>query len=228
MCGRVSMSQTREETITYLTDEYAIGELSEAILLPRYNVGPGQQLLAVIHDGKHFRAGTLKWGFVPFFAKNASGGYAMINAKAETIAERSAYRSALSVKRCVILADGFYEWKFEDHRKIPYRIVLRNHSLFAIAGLWSNFIRPDGTPLYTCTLITTSANAMMAPIHERMPVILTPEAKSIWLDPTVTDPGPLTKILLPYDAAAMEGYEVSRVVNDATHDVPECIARLHS
>ncbi len=224
MCGRFSLAVNREEMLEYLHDEYLIDELTEEALLPRYNVAPGQKILSVLHDGLKFRVGMLQWGFVPSFAKSEKDLSMMINAKAETIALKPAFRSSLEHKRCVILADGFYEWKKEESKKTPMRILVNDLPILPLAGIWSTFTRPDGTKLYTCAILTTSANELMSSIHDRMPVILTKANQAIWLDSGITNSETLSQALLPYDSAPMKAYEVSSLVNRATFDGPECIS----
>ncbi|MCK7485019.1 MAG: SOS response-associated peptidase [Bacillus subtilis] len=139
--------------------------------------------MTVLSDGVRYRVGELKWGLVPPFASDPKIGYSMINAKSETLFEKPSYRASIAKKRCVILADGFYEWKTEGSQKIPHRIVLKDQKLFAMAGLWSAYQREDGSKLFTCTIITTQANPLVATIHDRMPVILEGANLKEWLDP---------------------------------------------
>lgn len=225
MCGRITMAYTMDAVTEYLYRNYHIGDFAShtEIALPRYNVAPGQQLIAVINDGKEFRAGLLKWGFVPFFQKSEKAGYNMINAKAETVAQKPAFRTALKTNRCIILADGFYEWKKENDRKIPMRFLLEDRRIFGFAGLWSTMTCEDGSRLSTCTIITTVANLLLAPVHDRMPVILSPEHERLWLDPKITDPDLLLSVLLPFDPKKMVAYPVSPKINNAHFDDPSCI-----
>jgi putative SOS response-associated peptidase YedK len=223
MCGRFTLDIEPEAMTNYLYEHYQIENLNEDIRLPRYNVAPGQQILTVLNDGKKYRAGTLKWGFVPFFSKDEKIGYKMINARAETLAEKASFKQSLVNKRCIILADGFYEWKKENNAKFPMRFRLKERELFSFAGLWSSYTREDGTKLYTCTIITTTPNSLVSPVHDRMPVILTKDAEKIWLNPEQKDPQLLTSLLNPYDVNHMEVYPVSSLVNSTKYDQKECI-----
>lgn len=226
MCGRFTVSVSKEELKDYLKEEYQIEEFVGDIELPRYNVAPGQKVISVINDGTQHRAGLLQWGFVPFFAKDESIGSKMINAKAETLNEKPSFKPSLTHKRCVVLADSFYEWKEEDSRKQPMRILLKDQKLFPMAGLWSTYTREDGTKLYTCSIITTSANSFMTPIHNRMPVILNHETRAIWLDTNNKNINHLMSILTPYDANQMFAYPVSNMVNNPKNDSISCITKV--
>jgi len=223
MCGRFTITVTMDELKDYLSEYYDIDEMKSDFVLPRYNVAPGQDVISIINDGNKNRVGLFKWGFVPSFAKDEKIGYSMINAKSETLQEKPSYRPSLEQKRCVILADGFYEWKKEDKHKIPMRILMKDKSIFPIAGLWSTFTRSDGSKLHTCTIVTTQANEIVSDIHDRMPVILTDETKISWLNPRITDYKILTTLLKPFDSKRMYTYQVSSKVNTATFDDMECI-----
>jgi len=188
---------------------------------PRYNVAPTQAVVTVTDDGtRHLE--QMRWGLVPRWAKDPKGGARMINARAETLAERPAYRGALRRRRCLIPADGFYEWaEGAGSRKArrPMYVRLTTGEPFAFAGLWDEWRPPEGgEPLRTCTIVTTEANALVAAFHHRMPVILAPEVEAVWLDPGLTDPAHLRSLLVPYPAAAMEAYPVSTAVNAAANE----------
>ncbi|GIQ69206.1 putative SOS response-associated peptidase YoqW [Xylanibacillus composti] len=191
--------------------------------VPRYNVAPGQLIPAIVHDGTKNRLGELKWGLVPNWAQDAKGGFKMINARAETVREKPAFRASFQRKRCIIPADGFYEWKeTKDRRKQPMRIVLRDRSLFAMAGLYDTWMAPDGSKLSTCTIITTAPNALMRDIHDRMPVILRREDEALWLDRRESNEDRLLALLQPYPADEMEAYPVSPKVGSVKNDDPDC------
>ncbi len=226
MCGRFSLSVNRVEMGKYLEENYGIETYDEAIELPRYNVAPGQNVISVISYENKYRVGLLKWGFVPSFAKNESAGYKMINAKAETLTEKPAFINSFKHKRCVVLADGFYEWHRDGKKKTPYRFTHKDKVIFPMAGLWSTYIKPDGTKLYSCTVITTSANETVESIHNRMPVILSEDMRKIWLDPEVTDLRKLTDLLTPADKEVLYAYQVSDGVNKTNNDIPECIQAI--
>ena len=222
MCGRFSITVTKEELADYLIDYYGIDDFSSEINVPRYNVAPGQDIIAIINDGIKYRVGMMKWGFVPFFAKDEKIGYKMINAKAETLHEKVSFKDAFKNKRCLILANGFYEWKKENEQKIPMRIMLKSNNIFAMAGLWSLFKREDKTNLFTCTIITTNANETVSKIHDRMPVILTTEKAKLWLNHEIDDLNLLSSILIP-SQEDMDSYQVSPLVNNPKNEKAEII-----
>jgi putative SOS response-associated peptidase YedK len=197
-------------------------EFPEA-LPPRYNIAPTQAVVAIPNDGER-RAALFQWGLVPFWAKDPSIGSRMINARAETAAEKPSFRAAYRRRRCLILADGFYEWRSEpDSRtKTPMYIRLASGEPFAFAGLWEVW-RPDDTPLLSCTILTTEPNALVAPIHNRMPVILPPQAYDRWLDPGEVRSGAMDDLLVPYPSEAMTATPVSTLVNSPANDTPACI-----
>jgi putative SOS response-associated peptidase YedK len=215
-----------EELMNFLKDTFSIFDLDPAITVPRYNIAPGQDVLAVIHSSKGYRAGHLRWGLVPSFSKDEKVGYKMINARSETLTSRPSFKQSFQSKRCVILADGFYEWKRDGSQKRPMLIQLKDRRMFMFAGLWSSFKRDDGSILYTTTIITTKANEMMSDIHDRMPVILDAESAFQWLDETETDPTTLQDLLVQYRDEDMTFFPVSSIVNNAKNDSIECIKPL--
>ena len=190
-----------------------------------YNVAPTQDALTVV-GGEARRGGFMRWGLIPHWAKNASIGSRMINARAETVAEKPAFRDALRRRRCLVLADGFYEWQRTGGAKRPMRITMRSGEPFAFAGLWSLWKDPDGNRIPSCAIITTAANELLRPIHDRMPVILPRELEELWLDRSIDDPGALSSVLNPYPDEEMEAFEVSTLVNSAANDGPEVIAHI--
>jgi putative SOS response-associated peptidase YedK len=226
MCGRFTIGISQERMRQHLYENYDIEDFDIELALPRYNVAPGQNVLSVIHDGTKYRAGFLKWGLVPAFAKDEKMGNNMINAKSETLSEKPSFKDSFKNKRCVILGDSFYEWMHQDSSKTPMRIMLTSQGLFPMAGLWSSYTKTDGSRLYTCTIITTKANDTVSPIHDRMPVILTEETKKIWLNPEIKDLSYLSTILVPYDANKMYTYKVSPLVNNPSNECVECINSL--
>ncbi len=216
----------------------AQGVLFDAIP-PRYNVAPQQAVPAVTAAGpKGERLLELcRWGLVPSWAKDPAIGNKMINARAETVAEKPAFRSALTRRRCLIPADGFYEWDKAGGTRQPFHFRLKRKGgneaeaeeeapLFALAGLWEEWEAPDGSPLRTCTIITTTPNAVVAPYHDRMPVILRPENEALWMDPTVRRADVLLPLLAPYPEEEMEAFAVSRKVNTPANDSPDLIEPL--
>ncbi|MFH1574977.1 MAG: SOS response-associated peptidase [Acidobacteriota bacterium] len=190
----------------------------------RYNIAPSLQVLAVPNDGSR-AARAFEWGLIPFWAKDPKIGSRMINARCETLAEKPSFREAYKHRRCLIPADGFYEWRKENSggRKTPMYVRLRSGLAFAFAGLWEFWRAPDGTSRQTCAIITSQPNALMAGIHDRMPVILSVEAYDAWLDPAPRSPGGPDPILVPFPAERMEAHPVSDHVNNPRNDSPECI-----
>ncbi|MEK3933791.1 SOS response-associated peptidase [Sporosarcina sp. FSL W7-1349] len=210
MCGRFTLFAPYYEIVKRFDIESAF---EESDYVPSYNIAPSQQVVAILNDGEKNRLGHLKWGLVPSWAKEEKIGYKMINARAETVAEKPSYRNAFKKRRCILPADSFYEWQRKDGDKIPMRIKLKGDGLFAIAGLWEAWRKPDGSMLYTCTAITTKPNGLMEPIHDRMPVILRKEDEAAWLDPKNEDIHFLGNMLKPFDEEQMEAYIVSSNVN---------------
>ena len=198
MCGRYSLYADYRT----LLDRFGIEESSieETDYTASYNIAPSQEVLAVVNDGTKNRLGFLKWGLIPPWAKDAKIGYKMINARAETAAEKPSFRHAFKKKRCIILADSFYEWQRTDEGKIPMLVKLKSGEPFAFAGLWESWKSPDGKTVNTCTILTTGANELMGTIHDRMPVVLSKEGEKIWLDPRIEDPEVLGKLLKPFDS----------------------------
>ena len=221
MCGRFTLASEVEQ----LQERFAF-EPGEMVVQPSYNIAPGQNVVAVVRDGAVNRAGWLRWGLVPSWAKDVKIGYKMTNARVETVAEKSSFRSALRQRRCLVLADGYYEWRREGKQKIPMYIRLSSRNPFAFAGLWETWQGAEGEPLSTCTILTTAANAALQAIHHRMPVILDPAREALWLDREVTDPEHLLPLLNPALPEAIEAYAVSTWVNLARNNSPACIEPL--
>jgi putative SOS response-associated peptidase YedK len=196
-------------------------------MLPRYNIAPSQEVLAVVSDGEKITGKMLKWGLVPYWANDPKIGFKMINTRAETVDEKASFKHAFKKRRCFVLADGFYEWRKEGNKKIPYRFTLKSERPFAFAGLWEKWDK-HGDSMYTCTIITTKANELVKGVHERMPVILPKEWEEFWLDPAIDDTEYLKSLLRPYPAEEMKMYEVSTAVNSAKNDVEECVKPINS
>jgi putative SOS response-associated peptidase YedK len=192
---------------------------------PAYNIAPTQPVATVVvaTPGLARELVWMHWGLVPSWAKDRSAGSRMINARAETVAQKPAYRAAFRRRRCLVLADGFYEWQRLDGKKRPYFIHLHDDRPFAFAGLWEHWQGAEGETLQSCALVTTEANALMRPIHDRMPVILPEDDYARWLDPSLVAPESLLPLLRPYPSEAMEAYRVSTYVNSPTHDAPLCV-----
>lgn len=191
---------------------------------PRYNIAPGQPVAVIANTGDMYLDHFL-WGLVPSWAKDPGIAARMINARAETLAEKPAFRAAFRRRRCLILADGFYEWyqSPDAAARLPLAFHLRPRRLFAFAGIWEVWHAPDGSVLYTCAIITTAANAFVAPYHARMPVILAPDKYAAWLDPAERTPGELASLLHPLPVGGLSAYPVSTLVNNARIDTPACL-----
>jgi putative SOS response-associated peptidase YedK len=219
MCGRFAL------TIEPVDLEEAFPEYSfPAQYSPRYNISPSQPILVLPNDGEK-KSDFFVWGLIPSWAKDPSIGNRMINARAETLAEKPAFRSAYKYHRCLILADGFYEWQAQpgSKSKIPHFIRLKSGKPFAFAGLWEHWNSPDGSEIRSATIITTEPNEMMAKLHNRMPVILHPNDYAQWIDSAVQPPDRLQKLLVPYPTGEMDAYPVSTLVNSPSNDKVECI-----
>lgn len=224
MCGRYTLTSSGED----LALAFELPELP--FVPPRYNLAPTQEaaVVRVLEPGGPRRLDPLKWGLIPFWAKEAAIGNKMINARAESVAEKPAYKSSFKNKRCLVAADGFYEWKKEGKAKQPYLIRRVDRKPFAFAGLWSSWRNPGqgGKPVETFTILTTSANDLMRPLHDRMPVILDPENFDLWLNPKVQDAEALQPLLVPHAVEGFEAFPVSRLVNSPVNDVAGCIEPL--
>jgi putative SOS response-associated peptidase YedK len=219
MCGRFTLTvdpADLQEAFPQFTfpEKYA----------PRFNIAPSQPILAVPNDGKN-AADFFVWGLIPSWAKDPMIGSRLINARAETLSEKPAFRSGFKYHRCLILADGFYEWKQQPgtKSKVPYFIRLQSGLPFAFAGLWDSWQSPDGGNVNSATIVTTEPNSLMAALHNRMPVILPQDAYAQWLDPAVRTPESLKKLLISYPAEKMTAHPVSTLVNSPTNDRPECV-----
>ena len=217
MCGRYSLIAD----ISELQERFDF-DSSGLTHTPRYNVAPTQMALTVT-NGSGRRGSYMRWGLIPSWAKSPSVGSRMINARAETLAERPSFRTAFQRRRCLVLADGFYEWERKGSSGRPMRIVMASGEPFAFAGLWDAWRDPNGEVVRSCTIITIAANDLLSPIHDRMPVILPRELESLWLDRGIQDPAALGDILMLYPTDAMEAYEVSSLVNSPANDGPEVV-----
>lgn len=224
MCGRFYLDVPKDEFMAH----YGLADTS---LLPprRYNIAPSQEILAIrAIDGGERTVSLLHWGLIPSWSKDEKPHYSMINARAETVASKPAFRSAFKRRRCLIPASGFYEWQPQNHYKQPYAITMKEQdgghpTLFSLAGLWEHWESPEGKVVESCSIVVTDANAVLKPIHDRMPVIVDPDNYTAWLDPENHDTDQLKKLLAPYPAGAMKAYPVSRRMNDPTHDEIDCI-----
>jgi putative SOS response-associated peptidase YedK len=221
MCGRFVLASP----FTVIAEEFRIRN-GGFELRPRYNIAPGQDILAVIRQEGVNRLARFRWGLVPSWADDPSIGNRLINARAETVAQKPSFRSAFDKRRCLIVSDGFYEWRRERKKKTPYYICMKSQKPFGLAGLYETWHSPDGQEISTCTIITTEANDLLRPIHDRMPVILPKEAEDRWLDPAVHDRTLLLTLLHPYPAKEMKAYGVAPRVNAPANDSPDNITPL--
>jgi putative SOS response-associated peptidase YedK len=215
MCGRYTLHHSVEEIAARFNVANVAFEAE-----PRYNIAPTQTIAAITGDGERNLRG-FGWGLVPFWAKDPQIGNRMINARAETIAEKPAYKHALARRRCLIPADGFYEWMRTGAQRTPMYIRFRDERLFAFAGIWERWSDPAGADLYTCSIVTVEPNHIVAPIHNRMPAILAPEDEEAWLEPT-RGAGDVLPLLRPHPPDEMEAFPVSRRVNSPSFDDPAC------
>ena len=222
MCGRYTLTVPVE----ILAEEFGVtGPLPE--VPPSYNIAPTQEVAAVLADDGERRLEMLRWGLIPSWADDPGIGSRMINARSETVPEKPSFRRAFRERRCLILADGFYEWKRTNDGKQPYYIRMEGGRPFAFAGLWESW-RGGREEIRSCTILTTEANDRVSNIHHRMPVILAPEDHGLWLDPDVREADPLLPLLAPYPDDVMEAYPVSRFVNRPANDDPRCVEPLAS
>lgn len=222
MCGRFTLSTPTD----ILVELFEIAAAPMPELPPRYNIAPTQGVAAVriVPGGAVRELAVLRWGLVPFWAKDPDIGARTINARAETVAEKPAYRAAFRQRRCLLPADGFYEWRKEGAAKQPYLFRHQDGRPFAMAGLWELWRSADGPALETCTIITTEANDAVRPVHPRMPAILPPERYADWLDGDGRDG--LQAMLRPYDGDDLVGFRVDRRVNAPDQDDPGLIRPL--
>jgi putative SOS response-associated peptidase YedK len=219
MCGRFTLTVDPAE-LQDIFGEYVF----PTKFAPRFNIAPSQPVLAIPNDEKN-TADFFIWGLIPMWAKDPSIGNRLINARGETVAEKPSFRGSFKYKRCLILADGFYEWKANPGRKTktPYFIHMQDRKPFAFAGLWDSWESPDGSSIKTCTIITTEPNELMETLHNRMPVILHPRDHGKWLDASPQTPENLLPLIKPFPSDVMSAYPVSTLVNKPSNDSPELV-----
>lgn len=221
MCGRFTLTTTPEE----VSREFGLSE--QPLLAPRFNIAPSQTIATISSDPEHARRVLVprRWGLIPSWAKDPKIGNRMINARVETLAEKPAFRAAFRKRRCLVPADGFYEWALRPGAaKQPQHIALPGRRCFAIAGLWESWRDPAGASVESCTLITTQALPKLRAVHDRMPVILAPADYGVWLAPEPPDAATLHRIALGAPAEALAWHPVGRQVNDPRFDDPACLA----
>lgn len=218
MCGRFALTAPASD----IAEIFQVDILPE--VLPRYNVAPTTQVACVVDTDEGRKVEMFRWGLIPSWAKDKKVGYRMINARAETVAEKPSFRSSFKAKRCLVPCDGFYEWVAGENGKTPHYIRMRDSGLFAFAGLWSEWKGGEGS-LNTYTIITTEANEFLKPLHHRMPVILPPDLYTRWLDPQ-TPALDLHAMLKPLTEDSLEYFAVTKTVNSPRNDSAECIEPL--
>lgn len=222
MCGRSSLTKTEKELEARFKATFYSDDLVRYNPLPNYNVAPTNMCPVITSsDPTHFN--LYRWGLIPFWAKDMNIGYKMINARIETIKEKSTYKSAIAKRRCLVPMDGFYEWKKEGSAKQPYRIVSTKQDLFSCAGMWETWKAKDGELVHSFTVITTPPNEMMNQIHDRMPAMLTPEEEAIWLDEMLSPSEAISLLETPYPSDNMKAYPVDPAVGNVRNNYPELI-----
>ena len=219
MCGRYRLSRRKQ-----LVEEYFDCGSEEPDWMPRYNIAPTQPIPVIRQHPKEpiRQLSLMRWGLIPSWAKDSSAAASMINARAETAATKPAFRDALKSRRCLIPADGFYEWMRTGKTKQPYCFEVNEGKLLALAGLWEGWKDPSGQWVKSCSILTTTPNAVTSAVHDRMPVILDPDAYDLWLDPGMQNVAAISELLKPYDARSMRCYPVSTRVNSVSNDDLEC------
>ena len=217
MCGRYTL----RTPVDSLVERFKIDEYPSSIL-PSYNIAPTQEVAAVVEEDEERKLELLRWGLIPSWADDPGIGARMINARSETVAEKPSFRRAFKERRCLIPADGFYEWQKTNGGKQPYYLRMRSGRPFAFAGLWENW-KGDGEEIRSCTILTTNPNDLAREVHNRMPVILPPEVYEVWLDPDLRETDQLLSLLAPYPPDDMEAYLVSRRVNSPSNNEPSCV-----
>jgi putative SOS response-associated peptidase YedK len=229
MCGRFTL----RAPASVIAEQFAVFAVPP--FAARFNIAPTQPVPVIRLRPAGAAAAApnadrelvwLRWGLVPGWAKDPAIGNRLINARAESAAEKPAFRNAMRRRRCLVLADGFYEWQHTGRKKQPYFVHLPDDRPFAFAGLWEAWEGPNHAMLETCTILTTNANELVRPLHDRMPVILPPPAYARWLDPAISDPRQLAPLLAPYPSEQIEAYPVGSAVNTAANDTPGCVEKL--
>ncbi len=225
MCGRYVLKANLPDIARMLGMDVPVD--MDPALEPSFNIAPTRSVPACRSEEPDKKElALMHWGLIPHWAKQRDSNYRLINARAETVAEKPAFRSSFRHRRCLIPADGYYEWKSMQGRKQPYYFSMQDGQPFCFAGLWDRWQAPDGPPVESCTIITTGANAFASEFHHRMPVIVARDHYARWLDPRITHAAQVTPMLQPFAAEAMRVYPVSTLVNNARVDEPRCITPL--
>lgn len=217
MCGRYRLSRRKQ-----VVEEYFESSSDEEDWTPRYNIAPTQPVAAIREAGQNRILSLMRWGLVPSWASDISIGARLINGRSETVLEKPAFRDSFRMRRCLVPADGFYEWKKAGRERYPFHFVMKDSSLFAFAGVWDRWRSPAGQVVESCSILTTAPNELLDGVHDRMPVILPQRHYQTWLTAPATEAQRLAELLVPFDASVMQRYPVSSLVNKPENDVPEC------
>lgn len=223
MCGRYRLTRHK-----YLVEQQFAAVSDGEDWSPHYNIAPTQSIPIIRQNPTEpiRELSLVRWGLIPWFAKDGSISASLVNARAESAGTKPAFRDALKSRRCLVPADGFYEWKKTGKTKQPYCFEVGDKELFAFAGIWDRWKNPEGNIIESCSILTTTPNASVSPVHDRMPVILNPDGYDLWLDPGMHDERVISDLLKPYDARQMHSYPVSTRVNHAANDDEECSAPI--
>jgi len=223
MCGRFTLTVSPDTLSSIFKAEWS------SPFKPRYNIAPTQQspVVRISPADNKLHIDLMKWGLIPSWADDASIGNHMINARSETVDQKPSFRTALKHRRCIVPASGFYEWQAVEGKKHPLYIKLKDDSLMMFAGIWDHWKNLEGEVIESFSILTTSTNELIMPLHDRMPVILTPQYKDIWLDSQLADPEQLKPLFKPYPSDLMEMYHVCDLVNSPRNDTPGCITMLN-
>jgi putative SOS response-associated peptidase YedK len=218
MCGRFTLTNPN-----LLAEHFKLDQ--KPLLEPRYNIAPTQQVAVIrSQDSGRFKLSMMRWGLIPHWSKDDKISYKLINARAETVAEKPTFRSAFKARRCLIPADGFYEWEHNGKNKQPYYVRMKRRGLFAFAGLWEYWTGPDGKVRESCCIITTDANSLIQKIHDRMPAVIDPEQYALWSGEMMSSTM-LQQLLEPFEPEKMTAFPVSGMVNSPKNDIPDCIKK---
>jgi putative SOS response-associated peptidase YedK len=223
MCGRYRLSRRKQ-----VVEEYFESPSDEEDWNPRYNIAPTQPVAAIRQAGQNRILSIMRWGLVPSWASDISIGARLINGRSETVLEKPAFRDSFRLRRCLVPADGFYEWKKAGKERYPFHFVMKDSSLFAFAGVWDRWRSPAGQVVESCSILTTAPNELLEGVHDRMPVILPQRHYQTWLTAPATESQRLAELLVPFDASVMQRYPVSSLVNKPENDVPECALEVPS
>jgi len=223
MCGRFIVSYNYNDLLKFMENTFNIFDLDQSVDVPNYNVAPGTDVLSIISDGEKYRAGTFKWGFIPSFAKDINNTYKMINSRVEGIESKNAFKDSFMKRRCLILADGYYEWKINGKGKIPYLIQKSHKEMFFLAGIWSKSVKENGEVIYSTSIITKAANNSLLDIHPRMPIILNEDNAKRWINPSQKDKVKLLLILNNDYNDNIVKMRVSEYVNKVSNNSKKCI-----